>query len=234
MNDDFERDDPLRRRFEKAAGPVPGAGPTILAELRPRMERSKRRRRAAIGGSLGAVILVVAGSAVALRPSDRTELDLLGPGTTLERASTTSAPTSVPTTQSTATTRRVDTTTSTTAPPPTASSSTSSSTPTSSTSATTSTSPTTSSTSTSTSTRPPVTTLGPTNFSSRGGTVTVRQVDPTTLKVLGVAPQSGWNYTIEHDEREEVEVRFRRANPEDEVRLRIRIENGVVTSREDD
>lgn len=234
MNDEIERDDPLRARFEKAAGPVPSAGPTLLTELKPQMIRARNRRRAAVAStSLG--VIIIAGAAFALRSPGETGLTVEAPVTSETVTTSLPRPTSTTTLVPSSTTLSPASTTlppasSATAPPSSVSTSTSTTRPPTSTSAPTTSATSSTSSSTSTTIQPPI---APRAFSSRAGTVTVSSAGGGILRVDSVAPLAGWTYTIEHDDRDEVEVRFRRSDPNDEVRLRIQLEDGVLTARED-
>jgi len=209
---DFEHDDDLRDALRRAHPARNEAGPT-LAATRDRMARARTRRRAAIG-SIAAASFVAVGAAVfaANTTSDTNVVDVVGPPGTVVTVSTTepaerpgSTTTVSSSTTSTTTTRSGSDQTTTIAPAP----------PPSSTQTTTATTP--------------ASTTGPgrTIHSSQGGTITVRHT-ATAITVEQITDVAGWTHTVNKNDSDDVEVEWRRSNPEDHAKVRLRLVDGTI------
>jgi hypothetical protein len=205
---DFEHDDQLRDALRRAHPARTEAGPTLAAS-RTRMARARSRRRAALG-SIAAASFVAIGAAVfaANTTSDNNVVDVLAPPSTVSIVST--APGDQPGTttnapQSTSTTRVGADPTTTVAPPPT------------------------SSTQPATTTTVPTTTTGAarTTHIGRGGTITVMQT-ATAMTLEQITDVVGWMHTVNKNDSDDIEVEWRRGNPEDQAKIRLRLIDGSI------
>jgi hypothetical protein len=182
-----------------------------LGELRPRLRQARARRRLALSTSVLGALVVVVGGAALLRHDPSSRLDVqgrprptvstLGPSTSVEhRATTTTAPsrsnTTVPGPVVTAPTT-----------PPT----------------TPATSPTSSPTSSPTTIVPPAPVTK--TYSSAGGRITVRFAGGR-LTLVSKSPAVGYTAEVHTQQPDDVEVRFRSADRE--WRVRVRVENGKL------
>ena len=212
---DFEHDDELRDAL-KRAHPARNEANPVLAANRARMVRARSRRRAAIG-SVTAAAFVVAGAAffAANGANDTDTIDVVAPpGTAIIATTTAPARSLEPTTSiSPATTAPAGidqpTTTSPPAPP--------------------STTVTTTTRATSTSTLPSTTTATPgtrRTVTGRGGTITVTWTS-SAITVVSITDEIGWTHSVQN-KSDDVEVDWRRSNPDDEAKIRVRLNDGEL------
>ncbi|MEO8693383.1 MAG: hypothetical protein ABI658_07685 [Acidimicrobiales bacterium] len=211
MND-FEHDDELRDALRRAH-PTRNEGRPTLAANRARMARARTRRRAAIGSLAAASFFAVGAAVFAVNSTNDTNVvDVVAPPSTLTRVSST-APGEQPT--------------STTAPSAT-SSSTSSSTSTTrggpdpTTGAPLPTQPSTTPTA-------PTTTAAAirTTHTSNGGTLTVTHT-ATAITIEQVTDVAGWTPTVNKNDRDDVEIEWRRSNPDGQSKIRLRLVAGEL------
>lgn len=211
---DFEHDDELRDALRRAHPARNEAGPT-LAATRIRMVRARTRRRAAIG-SIAAVSFVAIGATVfaATTSSDTNRIDVVAPPSTIVSVSSTepserpgSTTTVTSSTTTTPTTRSGSDQTTTIAPAPPSSS----------------TQPATTAETAPTTTTDP----GRTTYSTRGGTITVRQT-ATAITIEQVTDVAGWTHTVDKDDSDDIEVEWRRNDPEDHAKVRLRLVDGAI------
>lgn len=222
MNDD----DALRDRLKSLAGPPPAAR-ALLDELRPTMVRRKRRRRTALATSAAGALLTIGASAWALTGGGER-------AAFVETANQPSVPiddVKVPTSAATASTA-------TTAPTTTAISTTRVAAPSTVPAATAPNgSPATTERTTSTSRPPasgPSTVTGPATstaastllrYPTRGGLVEVRWASGG-LTIERVEPAPGYEHEIKKADPSDVEVEFARDEPDDQVKVRVRLIDG--------
>jgi hypothetical protein len=211
---DFEHDDELRAALRRAH-PTRNEARSTLAANRARMARARTRRRAAIG-SIAAASFIAVGAAVfvANSTSDTNVVDVVAPPSTVatvsstapgQQASSTSVPSSTTsaTSSSSSTTRSgVDPTT--TAPPPPA------------------TQPTTTA-------NGPTTTAGAvrTTHVGAGGTLIVTHT-ATAITIEQITNAAGWTYTVNKNDADDVEIEWRRSNPEGQAKIRLRLVDGAI------
>ena len=205
---DFEHDDELRDALHRAHPARNEAGP-ILAANRTRMARARSRRRALVGSTAAASFVAIGAAVFAANGTSDTNLvDVVAPPSTVstvsstepgDRLGTTTAP------QSTSTTRGGADQTTTVAPAPTPSS----------------TQLTTSTVTTGTSGAARTTHIG------RGGTITVTQT-AAAISVEQITDVVGWTHTVNKNDRDDIEVEWRRSNPEDDAKIRLRLIDGSI------
>lgn len=204
---DFEHDDELRNALRRAEPARNEAAPVLRAN-RARMTRARARRRAVVGSITATSFAVVGVALLAARGTDDPNVvDVVGPPSTSVTVSSTVPDASiVPTTSlpplSTVTTTR-GTDQSTTAP----------------------TGP--STTAAQSSTTAPTTTAAARRqtFIGRAGTITVNWASVITIEQI--TDEAGWTHTSQY-KGDDVEVEWRRSNPDDDTRIRLRLENGEI------
>jgi hypothetical protein len=236
-------DDDLDRALKSglsALAPYVGGDDDALTSLRPRFQRARTRNRVAkIGGALVALAAIASVAALAAPSSGRTHVQVSSPGTTASDPTSTPAPSSSSTTSTTASVPAV------TGP---AASTASSSVPHSSNLS--GSSPTTPVTVPGTTPGPapigndsgngggnghgqgsPGTTdpsqNGAKKYDSQGGSIIVR-FSHGDLTLLHVSPADGYSSSVDHNEASDIDVRFE--NDNGGWRVRVRVENGHVTS----
>jgi hypothetical protein len=210
---DFEHDDELRNALRRAEPARNEAAPVLRAN-RSRMVRARARRRAVVS-SITAASLAVVGVALfaANGTNDTNTVDVVSPPNTAVIVSSTAPGDSPDSTTSVVPPSTVTTTRgagqSTTTPPTTAPSG----------------APTTTAPPPSTSTP---TTNGPRQqvFTGRGGTVTISWT--TVITVEQITDAAGWSHTMQY-KGDDVEVEWRRSNPDDDAKIRLRLDNGQIT-----
>ena len=208
---DFEHDDELRNALRRAHPARNEAGPTLAAN-RTRMVRARSRRRAAVG-SIAAASIVAIGAAVfaANGTSGTTVVDVVAPPSTLSTVSSTepgNRPSS--TTIGPPSTTASSLTASTTPSPPPPSTQPATTAPVS-----TSTAP----TSTPGATR--------TTHSGSGGTLTVTQT-ANAMTVEQITDFAGWTHTVNKSDSDDIEIEWRRSNPEGQAKIRLRLIDGSI------
>jgi hypothetical protein len=208
---EFEHDDELRDALRRAHPARSEAGP-MLAANRARMARARSRRRAAVG-SIAAASFVAIGAAVfaANGSGDTNVVDVVAPPSTVSTVSTTEPgdrPGTTTAAPSSSTTRGgADQTTTIAQTPPESS-----------------TQPTTTATATaSTST----TLAARTTHSGRGGTITVTRT-ATAMSVEQITDVVGWTHTVNKNDSDDIEVEWRRSDPEDDAKIRLRLVDGSI------
>jgi hypothetical protein len=90
----------------------------------------------------------------------------------------------------------------------------------------------------STTTAPQTSTTAPTTtaatrrqaFPGRGGTITVNWSSEITVEQI--TDEAGWTHTMQY-KGDDVEVEWRRSNPEDDTKIRLRLENGAIREQID-
>ena len=214
---DFEHDDELRDALRRAHPARREAGPTLTSN-RPRMVRARARRRAAIGSITAASVLVVGAAIFASDGTNDTNVvDVVAPPNTAPLVPSTApgdplGSTTTVVAPSTSMTTRIGPDQSTTAPaaPPPTSESTTSRPP-------------------STTTTTTTTTAGPARktHTTSGGTVTVTWTT-SAITIEQITDALGWTHTVEKDESDDIEIRWRRSNPEDDTKVRLRLIDGAI------
>jgi hypothetical protein len=214
---DFEHDDELRAALRRTH-PTRNEASSILAANRTRMARARTRRRAAIGSITAASFIAVGGALFAANStSDTNVIDVVAPPGTVttlsstapgqQAGSTTTAPSATPSTTSSVSTTRSGADQSTTAPPPPV------------TQPTTATAPTT--------TAPTTTANAPHTYSGNGGTLTVIQT-ATAMTIGPITDVAGWTHTVNKNDSDDIEVEWRRGNPEGQAKIRLRLVDGAI------
>jgi hypothetical protein len=213
MSDDDLRpdalDDELRRRFD-AGGAAADPDP-VLDSLRPRLQRARTRRRASAAGVLAGLAVVVVALFLALGPggggdrSVRTPPASGGPVTTGRPDATTTTGGTAPTVD----TRPEPGGTTATSVPSTAPGTAPAATP--------------GTTAASTAPTPP----SSSDYSSAGGSITVRVADGR-VSLVRSAPAPGYTAEVHDDGPTRVEVRF--SDGKTEWRIRVDLTNGVLVS----
>ena len=204
---DFEHDDELRNALRRAHPVRNEAGPTLAAN-RTRMVRARSRRRAAVG-SIAAASIVAIGAAVfaANGTSGTNVVDVVAPPSTLSTVSSTELG---------------DTSTTTGPSSTTASSLTASTVPSPPTKQPATTAP------ASTSTAPTTTPAGTrTTHTGSGGTLTVTQT-ANAMTVEQITDFAGWTHTVNKSDSDDIEIEWRRSNPEGQAKIRLRVIDGSI------
>ena len=203
---DFEHDDELRNALRRAQPARNEAAPVLRAN-RARMARARARRRAVVG-SITAVSFAVVGAALfaANGTDDTNVVDVVAPPSTSVAVSSTVpddsiSATSLPPLSTVTTIRGVDQSTTAPSGP--------------------------STTAAQSSTTAPTTTAATRRqtFTSRGGTVTVNWASVITVEQI--TDEAGWVHTMQY-KGDDVEVEWRRSNPDDDTKIRLRLENGEI------
>ena len=210
---DFEHDDELRAALRRAHPARSEAGPTLAAN-RTRMARARSRRRAAVG-SIATASFVAIGAAVfaANGTSDTNVVDVVAPPSTVSTVSSTEpgdrlGTTTAPQPTSTTRTGADQTTTVAPAPPPPSSTQPTTTVPTSTVST-------------------PTTGVSRSTHIGRGGTITVTQT-ATAMSVEQITNVVGWTHTVNKSDSDDIEVEWRRSNPEDDAKIRLRLIDGSI------
>jgi hypothetical protein len=221
MND-FEHDNELRDALRRAQ-PARNEASPILRANRARMVRARARRRAIVG-SITAASLAVVGVAFfsANSVNDRTTVDVVSPPNTSVIVSSTAPDDSIDSSTSLVPPSTITTTPSagqfpTTAPPTTAAST--ASTTTAQPSSTTA--PTTTTTTTTTKRQ---------TYGGRGGTITISWT--TAISLEQITDAAGWSHTWQY-KGDDVEVEWKRSNPDDDTKIRLRLDNGAISQEID-
>ena len=75
----------------------------------------------------------------------------------------------------------------------------------------------------------PTTTTGAarTTHIGRGGTITVMQT-ATAMTLEQITDVVGWTHTVNKNDSDDIEVEWRRGNPEDQAKIRLRLIDGSI------
>ena len=222
MND-FEHDDELRDALRRAQPARHEAGP-VLRSNRARMARARARRRAVVG-SITAASFAVVGVALFAANSNNgtTTVDVVSPPNTSVIVSST-----VPDDSTGSTTSLVPPSTITTTPGA-AQFPTSAPTTTASVGSPGTVAPPPSTASPST-TAPTTTSSSHQTYAGRGGSITVSWT--TAITVEQITDNAGWTHTWQY-KGEDVEVEWRRNNPDDDTKIRLSLDNGAISEEID-